>query len=172
MSTTVTLLAAISADGFISRGRGVPWDLPADKAHFRAYAAGKWCLLGRTTYEEMLGWFRDHHPLILSRDPAYHPPVGQHVTSVAEAIARANAARRPELVVIGGSSVFNSAMPLAHRLEITHVHDILGAGVSFPPISPEEWEPVSRIAHGIDKRHAQAFEIVTYQRIARLDRAA
>ena len=36
----VTLLAAVSADGFISTGKGVPWHLPADKAHFRAKANG------------------------------------------------------------------------------------------------------------------------------------
>lgn len=172
MATTVTLLAAISADGFISRGRGVPWKLPIDKAHFRAYAAGKWCLLGRVTYEEMLGWFRDHHPLVVSRDPAYQPAVGRRVGSVEDAIALANAAGAAELVVIGGSSVFNATMPLAHRLEITHVHEILGSGVPFPRISPADWEPVSRSAHGIDERHAQAFEIVTYQRVRRFERAA
>lgn len=172
MPTTVTLLAAISADGFISRGRGVPWDLPVDKAHFRAYAAGKWCLLGRTTYEEMIGWFKDHHPLVISRDPNYHPPIGRRVPSAGEAVALANAAHVPELVVIGGSSAFDATMPLAHRLEITHVHEILGSGVPFPPISPEDWTPVSRKSYGIDEHHAQAFDIVTYQRVARLAEAA
>eukprot|EP01031_Cornospumella_fuschlensis_P006890 gene6890-8568_t len=163
MATTVTLLAIISADGFISRDRGVPWNLPADKAHFRAYAASKWCLLGRITYEEMLGWFSNHHPLVISRDPAYQPPVGQRVDSVEGAIDLANRANTPELVVIGGSSVFHASMPFAHRLVITHVHEILGSGVPFPPFTPDEWEPVSRIAHDIDDQHAQSFEIVTYQ---------
>ncbi|HYF34925.1 MAG TPA: dihydrofolate reductase [Prosthecobacter sp.] len=172
MSTTVTLLAAISADGFISRGRGVPWKLPIDKAHFRAYAAGKWCLLGRITYEEMIGWFRDHHPLVISRDPSYHPPIGQKVNSAEEAIALANAAGAPELVVLGGSSVFDATIPLAHRLEITHVHDILGGGIPFPRIAPEDWSPVSRKSYGIDEQHAYSFEIVTYQRVARLAEAA
>jgi dihydrofolate reductase len=170
--TTVTLLAVISADGYISRGRGVPWNLPIDKAHFRAYAAGKWCLLGRTTYEEMIGWFSDHHPLVITRDAHYHPPIGRRVNSAEEAIALANAAHAPELVVIGGSSAFNATMPFAHRLEITHVHEILGGGVAFPPISPHDWVPVARKAHGIDGQHAQSFEIVTYQRVARLDEAA
>jgi dihydrofolate reductase len=170
--TTVTLLAVISADGFISRGRGVPFDLPSDKAHFRAYAAGKWCLLGRTTYEEMIGWFQDHHPLVMTRDATYQPPIGERVASVEEAIARANAAAAPELVVIGGSAAFDAAMPHAHRLEITHVHQILGGGVPFPPIHPEDWTPVASRHFGIDQEHAQAFDIVTYRRIKRLEAAA
>jgi dihydrofolate reductase len=170
--TIVTLLAVISADGYISRGQGVPWNLPVDKAHFRAYAAGKWCLLGRRTYEEMLGWFKDHYPLVLCRDPDYRPPLGRRVNSAAEAIALANAAQQPELVVIGGSAAFDAAMPYAHRLEITHVHQILGGGVPFPPIDREEWTPVSRTSHGIDPQHAQSFDIVTYQRVSRLEHAA
>jgi hypothetical protein len=83
----ITLIAVLSEDGFISSGTGVPWDLPADKAHFRAYTAGKWLLLGRKTYEEMLGWFRDHTPLVLTRQEDYTPPVGRCVGTLAEAAA-------------------------------------------------------------------------------------
>ena len=173
ISTSVTLLAIISADGYISKGQGVPWELPDEKAHFRAYAAGKWCLLGRRTYEEMLGWFRDHHPLVLTtRENGPPLPLGQRVRSVGEAVALASAAAQPELVVLGGGAAYEAAMPWADRLEITHVDQILGGGITFPAISPRDWEPVRRLAHPIDERHAQAFEIVSYRRAARLPVAA
>lgn len=171
MSATLTLIAAISADGFISKGQGVPWDLPADRAHFRGCTQNKWLLLGRRTYEEMLGWFEDgHHALVLTRNPKFEVLHGGAVSSVPEALRLAQGQR--ELVCCGGAEVYAAALPHAHRLVITQVHQILGGGLAFPVISPREWEPVSRRSHGVDDDHAFSFEIVTYQRIQRLDLAA
>lgn len=135
----VTLIAAVSEDGFISKGRGVPWDLPEDRDHFRSYTAGKWLLLGRTTYEEMIGWFRDHTPLVLTRDLAYKPPMGHRVSSIREAIGLAESAGQDELVVCGGAQAYELAMPHAARLHITRVDSRLGSGVSFPSISDTLW---------------------------------
>lgn len=138
-SPIVTLIAAVSADGFISKGRGVPWDLPEDRAHFRSYTTGKWLLLGRTTYEEMLGWFRDHTPLVLTRDREYKPSIGHRVSSVDEAISLAEAAGQSELVVCGGEHAYALAMPHATRLLITRVDSRLGSGVPFPAINADDW---------------------------------
>lgn len=172
MAPLVTLIAAVSADGFISRGHGVPWDLPADKEHFRAYAAGKWLLLGRVTFEEMRGWFRDHHPLVMTRDAAFQAGSGRRVSSVEEALRLAEEARLPELVVCGGAQIYAEAMPFAGRLVLTHVDQILGAGLPFPDFSRREWEPVTREVHAMDEGHAFSFEIITWQKIAALRRAA
>jgi dihydrofolate reductase len=166
MSARLTLIAAVSADGFISRGSGVPWDLPADKAHFREHTLGKWLLLGRRTYDEMRGWFRPgHHPLVLTRSDRLQIPEGRAVTSVTQALHLASEAGEPELVCCGGAEIYAAAMPHAHRLILTHVHQILGGGLPFPAISPREWEPVLRRSHPVDEEHAQGFEIVTYQHV-------
>jgi dihydrofolate reductase len=161
MTTLLTLIAAVSEDGFISRGQGVPWKLPADVAHFRAYTTGKWLLLGRRTYEEMLGWFRDHMPLVLSRDQEFVTTIGQRVSSIAEALQRTAA---DELVVCGGAQAYALAMPLADRLVLTQVQTHLGDGVPFPEIDWSEWTEISREPHTADAEHAHAFEIVTWER--------
>ncbi len=145
---TVTLIAAISEDGYISRDKGVPWDMAEDRAHYRSHTAGKWLLLGRTTYEEMLGgWFRDHTPLVLSRDEQWRPAVGQRVSSARDAVTLAEAAGEEELVVCGGSAAFSQAMPIATQLIITRVHARLGKGVPFPPIDPAVWAVTRSTSH-------------------------
>jgi len=161
MTTLLTLIAAVSEDGFISRGQGVPWKLPADVAHFRAYTTGKWLLLGRRTYEERLGWFRDHMPLVLSRDQEFVTTIGQRVSSIAEALQRTAA---DALVVCGGAQAYALAMPLADRLVLTQVQTHLGDGVPFPEIDWSEWTEVAREPHAADAQHAHAFEIVTWKR--------
>ena len=171
MSATLTLIAAVSADGYISRGSGVPWDLPADRVHFRQYTRDKWLLLGRRTYEEMLGWFQPgHHPLVLTHDPKLIVPNGKAVSSVPEALRLAECQR--ELVCCGGAEIYQAAMTHAHRLIITEVHEILGSGLAFPKISKQDWAAVSRRSQARDDDHAFSFEIVTYQRVHRMDLAA
>lgn len=175
MSARLTLIAAVSADGFISCGQGVPWDLPADKAHFREHTQDKWLLLGRRTFEEMRGWLKPgHHPLVVTRQTSLEVPGGQTVRTVTEALHLATEARESELVCCGGSEIYTAAIPHAHRLIITHVHQILGGGLPFPVISPREWEPVTRRSHPADEEHAHSFEIVTYHHVIRrgLDLAA
>lgn len=161
----LTLIAAVSADGYLSRDQGVPWDLPRDRAHFRAYTHGGWLLLGRVTFEEMLGWFKEHHPLVLSRDSDWRPALGQRVSTVQEALALTDGAGQAELIVCGGGGAYAAAMPLADRLILTHVDAILGSGVAFPPFNEQEWTPVSQEPHDLDAEHAHSFQIVTYQRV-------
>lgn len=168
MSARLTLIAAVSADGLISRGQGVPWDLPADKAHFREQTQDKWLLLGRRTFEEMRGWLKPGHwPLVLTRQAGLRVPGGRPVRSVTEAVHLATEAHEPEFMCCGGAEVYAAAMPHAQRLIITHVHQILGGGLPFPVISPREWEPVMRRVHPADEEHAQSFEIVTYHHVIR-----
>ena len=88
MKVRVIIIAAVSADGFISRGTGVPWDLPEDRAHFRRLTAGRWLLLGRRTFEEMTGWFREHRPLVMTRRALPSPWEAAGVAGVEEAMRR------------------------------------------------------------------------------------
>ncbi|MFC5455945.1 dihydrofolate reductase [Prosthecobacter fluviatilis] len=160
----LTLIAAVSSDGFISLGRGVPWQLPRDKEHFRRTTAGHWLLIGRRTYEEMHGWFTDHHPLVLTHSPGYLPREGQSVASVTEAIHAATAGGAKELFVCGGGEAYAAALPFADRLILTHVHDHLGAGVAFPAIKADEWRQTYRRDFPADASHAQALSLATYER--------
>ncbi len=154
----ITLIAAVSEDGFISRGKGVPWDIAEDRRHFRDYTKGKWLLLGRKTFEEMHGWFReDHTPLALTRDETFTPQTGRAVLSIEHAIAMAEQGGAEELVVCGGGATYEAAMPHADTLIITHVAQRLGDGVRFPVIDEAAWKITS-------KTNRPGFCITRYQK--------
>lgn len=161
----LTLVAAVSADGFISTGQGVPWNIPRDKAFFRRITSGQWLLLGRRTYEEMIGWFEDRRPLVLTRSPVYAPPVGEAVSSVAEALQVAAGRGARELLVCGGGEAYTACMPVANRLVLTHVDSRLGHGVPFPTVQPDEWQQTSRETFPADATHAWELSFATYERI-------
>src|SRR4029077_6932276 len=82
------------------------------------------------------------------RDPAFTAP-GAVVTTgltAALAVARGDALRRnaDAIMVIGGGDIYAQAMPLATRLEITHVHARPDGEAVFPPIDPAVWREAAR----------------------------
>lgn len=161
----LTLIAAVSDDGYISRHRGVPWHLPRDKAHFRAATQGHWLLLGRTTYDEMHGWFRPGQtPLILSRNKNFTPAEGHAVSTVEEALQKAQNAQVSEILVLGGGQIYAAAFPYANRLILTHVHSRLGSGISFPALDPTHWKQTACSPHPADSENEFALTFATYER--------
>jgi len=161
----LTLIAAVSADGFISTGHGVPWNLPRDREHFRRTTRGQWLLIGRRTYQEMLGWFQpDHRPLVLTRDKKFTPPIGQAVADLDSALETATQGDARELFVCGGGGAYAAAIPQANRLILTHVDTRLHAGVPFPAFDPELWQVVSQTHAAADTENPFDMVFTTYER--------
>lgn len=168
----LTLIAAVSADGFISTGQGVPWDLPKDREHFRSVTRGQWLLIGRRTYQEMLGWFKaGHRPLVLTKAPDFTPPVGQAVADLDSALETAAQGGARELFVCGGGAAYATAMPRADRLILTHVGTHLHSGVPFPTLDPEIWRVVSRRDSPADAENPFGMVFAAYERYSSQNQA-
>jgi hypothetical protein len=69
-----------------------------------------------------------------------------------------------EVFVIGGGKIYTEALPMAHRMYLTHVHAEVEGDTRFPEWDPAEWEMVSEERHEADDRHAHAFTIRRYDR--------
>jgi dihydrofolate reductase len=166
----VSLIAAMDRERLMGSASGrLPWRLPGDIAHFRAATAGKWLLLGRTTYEEMEGWFTDQTPLILTRKADYQPqrPFHRVFTGVRGALDFARASGVGEVVVVGGAAVFAATMEVATRLILTrieHSYDVPG-GLYFPDFETSgEWHRVYAEAWPADDENAVAMRLEYYER--------
>lgn len=159
----LTLLAVMDEQRLVAVKGGIPWRLPKDVAHFRAYCENKWLLLGRATYAEMDGWFREgHHPLVLTSQCGWDPKVGRVVSSVPHALALAKSAGQQELVCIGGGATFAAALPYADRMLLTFVHTTLRAPlhpVYFPEWSEDDWVDFTIWRQPADESHAHAFDL-------------
>lgn len=169
MKPLLTLIAAMDENRLLANEHGIPWHLPRDVAHFREYTKDKWLLLGRRTFEEMRGWFREGHtPLVLTRQHDYTPKIGRAVVTVVEALALAAHAGQTELVCCGGAQVFSAALSHADRLVLTRVQATFPPGTSpvyFPQWSPHEWEITSEATCPTDPGNACAMRIITLARI-------
>lgn len=145
---------------------GIPWHLPKDAAHFRAYTEGKHMLLGRKTFEEMNGWFTTQTPLILTSRENYRPSLGRTVKSVEEAIKLTALNKETELVVSGGAQVYAASLPFADRLEITIVEAEIESSVRFPDyLSFADWVTIKQEHVPADTEHSFAMTFLTLDRV-------
>lgn len=157
------LIAALDRHRAIGRGNELPWRLPDDLKRFKALTLGKPVLMGRKTAESLGRALPGRRNLVLTRGPVA-PFEGMEVVHSIDA-ALAAVADAHELMVIGGGEVYAEALPRAARMHLTHVDTMVeGADAFFPAFDASEWRVVARESHGVDERHAFAFEFVDYVR--------
>ena len=164
----IVLVAAVGENGVIGRDGALPWRLKSDLAHFRALTINKPVVMGRKTWQSIGKPLKDRTNIVITRDPDFAAPGALVVRSFEAALeaARNDARARgaDEIMVIGGSDIFLAAMPVADRLEITHVHAAPDGDVIFPPIDPAVWREVSRQEHPRGPDDSASFSVVAYLR--------
>ena len=164
----ITMVAALAHNRIIGTGTGgLPWNLPRDRARFREYTDGKHMLLGRKTFEEMNGWFTNQTPIILTSRSDYQADPGFTAHSVDEAITEAAEIGARELVVSGGASVYQAALPYADELVLTLVDADAEGEVVFPEYESEiEWETIFLQRFDPDAENEFPMTFLTLRRVS------
>ena len=163
----IVLLAAVADNGVIGRGNALPFRQGSDLRHFKELTMGKPLLMGRKTYLSIGKPLPGRTNIVVSRGGFAAPGVVVAATlDAALTVARGDALRRgaDEIVVIGGTDIFQQCMSLADRMEITHVHSRPEGDTYFPPIDATEWHASARSDHPAGPRDEAAFSYVTYTR--------
>lgn len=125
----IILIAAVSDNGVIGKDGMMPWHIPADLRRFKRLTLGYPVLMGRKTFESL-----GKRPLpgrlnCVISSAQYFEGV-RNFTTPQEAIDFLTGEKK--FFVIGGSMLYNYFLPLAHRLEITHVRLICEGDALFP----------------------------------------
>ena len=164
----IVLLAAVADNGVIGRGNALPFRQSSDLKRFKSLTMGKPVLMGRKTYQSIGKPLPGRTNIVVSRDPRFAADgiIVARSVDAALAAARADAQERGagEIVVIGGTDLFVQTMPLADRMEITHVHARPEGDTYFPPIDAAQWHATARSDHLAGPQDEAAFSYVTYTR--------
>jgi dihydrofolate reductase len=164
----IVLVAATGENNVMMRRGKLPWRLKSDLQHFRYVTLNRPVIMGRKTYESIGQPLKGRTNIVLTRDLGLIAPGTVLATSLdaAFAIARQDAAKRgvDEIMVIGGSDVFEATMARADRLEITHVHAAARGDSFFPPIDPALWREVKHTEYPAGPDDSADFTVATYLR--------
>ena len=165
---SIVILAAVAENGVIGRNNAMPWRLSSDLRRFKALIMGKPVVMGRKTYLSIGRPLPGRTNIVVSRNPTFGAAdvVTAANLDAALAVARADALRRntDEIVIIGGTEIFGQAMPLADRLELTHVHASPEGDTLFPTFDRTLWREIARSEHPAGPRDDAAFAYATYVR--------
>ena len=146
----------------IGRDNALPWRLPADLAYFKRVTMGHPVIMGRRTYESIGKPLPGRLNIVVSRNPQFRAPGCTVAGSLDEAWAVAGAAE--EVCVIGGTSLFAEALPVADRIHLTEVGAEVPGDTWFPEFDRGDWTEREVERHGRDERHAHPFRIVVLER--------
>lgn len=136
----VSLVVAMDEQGGIGKNGALPWHLSADLKRFKQITWGSYLIMGRKTYDSIGAALPGRTNVVISRQPAFSAPGCLVACSLTAALSLAEMNGEGEAFVIGGSQIFQQALPLANRLYLTRVHARLDCDVFFPPLAEGDWQ--------------------------------
>ena len=162
------LVAAVADNGVIGRDNALPFRQSSDLKRFKALTMGRPVLMGRKTFLSIGKPLPGRTNIVVSRNEGF---AGAGIVVAADLdfamqVARGDALRRgaDEIAVIGGADIFTRLMPLADRLEITHVHARPDGDTRFPPIDASQWRAIEQSELPAGPRDEAPVTYVTYAR--------
>ena len=164
----ISMIAAIDKNRLIGNGANIPWEMPADRRHFRDMTVGKPVVMGRKTFETLKRPLGKRLNIILTRNKKYQVNTKIHrkscivVHSVEEVLAVA--ADCEELMICGGAPVYKTFLPHAHRLYLTQIHHVFDGNVYFPTFDMTEWREVKRIDREADEKNPYSYSFIFMER--------
>jgi dihydrofolate reductase len=162
---TVSLIWAMADNRVIGIENRLPWKLPADMQWFRENTMGKPIIMGRLTFESFGAKpLPGRRNIIVTSNPDYQAEGIEIATSLRAALEMANDA--DEVMVIGGMSIYEQALPLAHRLYMTLVHDEVEGDAWFPEFDLTQWREVKRIDCEADEMNGYDYSFVVLEKAA------
>ena len=163
MTSHLALIAALAHNRVIGRDNRLPWHLPADLRFFKRTTMGKPLLMGRRTWESIGRPLPGRRMIVLSRDPGYQAPGCTVARSLDEAVEIAGTV--PEIMVIGGATLYQQTLPRAERLYLTLVEADVPGDAWFPEWDQRDWRLVWEESRPVDVEHAWPYRFQQWERI-------
>jgi dihydrofolate reductase len=156
----VYLVAAVAANGIIGAGGRLPWHIPEELRHFKRLTLGHPVIMGRRTWESLKGPLPGRENIVVTRTPGYEAPGAAVARSLSGALALCIG--EPVAFVIGGTRLFEEALPLAAGMVLTEIRRDYEGDTWFPAWERSQWRESQREAH--TAADGTRFDFVLYER--------
>lgn len=160
----ITIIAAMSQHRVIGFAGSMPWHMPADLAHFKKKTLGKPVLMGRKTYESLGKPLPNRRNIVISRRVDFGGKGIEVFHSFEDALYNT---KDPELMIIGGATIFEQALPIADRMVLTFIDANLKGDTFFPEWDQHAWQEVLSVPHKADDKNPYDYQFVDFERVRR-----
>ncbi len=161
------IIAAVAENRVIGKDGKVPWHISEDLQRFKQLTWRHPVIMGRKTWESIKEKYRplpERLNIVLTRQDNYQAPGAVVIPSLERAIVDIEGVEKNNPVennnffvdgidyrqafIIGGQAVYEQALPIAQRMEITELCSSYKGDAYFPDFSREEWKEISRVPRG------------------------
>lgn len=164
---TISLIVAMAKNRVIGRGNTLPWKLSGDMKFFKQTTMAKPVIMGRKTYESIGKPLAGRANLVLTRDPNFEVEGVEQVEDIKVALKAgrmvAEITGTNEVMVIGGTQIYEAFLPEADRIYLTEVDLEVEGDAFFPELGPE-WKEVDRSEVKTDDKSGVKFCFVTLEK--------
>lgn len=160
----ISMIVGMARYRVIGKGNKLPWHLPADLAWFKRTTMGKPIVMGRKTHESIGKALPGRQNIILSRNLELSYDGCDVVHSPEQAIDLVK--DEAEIMIIGGSLIYELFIPLADRLYLTLVDADIEGDAFFPDYEAlGNWERVFKEDHLADERNSYHYSFQQLNRV-------
>lgn len=155
----VSLIAILTVNHVIGRKNIIPWYFPQDMSWFKYHTIGKPVIMGRKTFESIKKPLLNRLNIILSKSLLSNQWLVNNnniiiVNTPEQALLMVEKSK--EVMVIGGSEIYNIFLPRSTRMYLTYIDYIYQYGDSwFPQYTEREWKLIVSIhkLHKMNKKN-------------------
>jgi dihydrofolate reductase len=139
----IVLVVAIADNGVIGKDGGIPWHISEDLKRFKALTMGHTIVMGRKTWDSL-----PKKPLpgrvnvVVTRQSDWRADGALTASSLGQATAGTSGT----VMVIGGEEIYQRALPMASRIELTEVHKDFDGDAKFD-LNRNGWRETAREDH-------------------------
>jgi len=160
--SNISLIAAIDEKFGIGHEQQLLCHLPADLKYFKETTLNKPIIMGRATFESIGKPLPGRQNIVLSKNTRAIAGV-EVVSSLAQAIDLVK--HHQEIMIIGGSQIFQQTLSIANKIYLTLIHHQFNADVFFPAFRKEEWILVSDTFRQADEKNKYDISFQIFTRI-------
>jgi dihydrofolate reductase len=124
----IVLVLAVAENGVIGKDGAIPWRISDDMKRFKALTMGHTVVMGRKTWDSL-----PKKPLpgrvnvVVTRQTDWHADGAR----VASSLGQATSGTSGTVMIIGGAEIYDRALPMASRIELTGVHRAFDGDARF-----------------------------------------
>lgn len=137
----LTLIVAVSRNGFIGKDGTIPWRIPEDLKFFKKTTTGSVVIMGRKTFQSIGHPLPNRTNIVLTSTKNYarrfeaNAEIPYYAESIEDALWYAETvAPTATKYVIGGARVYADALPIAKRIYWTEIDQDVDGDVRMPSI--------------------------------------
>jgi len=145
------IVAAIGKNRELGLGDKLLWHIPDDLKRFKALTKGHPIILGRKTFESIVGYIGgplpDRQNIVVTRDKNWKYDGVISASSIDEAFAVAEKLKPEQIHIGGGAQIYEQVLSRVDKLFLTIIDDEKTADSYFPEYEAEFTKVVSEEVH-------------------------